>query len=65
MYHILSFGFYNLNEIYLRIKCLNNSDRVGWKRGLRWRGYMYTYGDCSHEIKRRLPPWKESYDQPR
>ena len=22
-------------------------------------------GDSSHEIKRRLPPWKESYDQPR
>ena len=22
-------------------------------------------GDCSHEIKRRLPLWKESYDQPR
>ena len=22
-------------------------------------------GDCSHEIKRRLPPWKETYDQPR
>ena len=22
-------------------------------------------GDCSHEIKRHLPPWKESYDQPR
>ena len=22
-------------------------------------------GDCSHEIKSRLPPWKESYDQPR
>ena len=22
-------------------------------------------GDCSHEIKRRLPPWKESYDQSR
>ena len=22
-------------------------------------------GDCGHEIKRRLPPWKESYDQPR
>ena len=21
-------------------------------------------GDCSHEIKRRLFPWKESYDQP-
>ena len=20
-------------------------------------------GDCSHEIKRRLLPWKESYDQ--
>ena len=22
-------------------------------------------GDYSHEIKRRLTPWKESYDQPR
>ena len=22
-------------------------------------------GDCSHEIKRRLKPWKESCDQPR
>ena len=22
-------------------------------------------GDCSHEIKRHLIPWKESYDQPR
>ena len=22
-------------------------------------------GDCSHEIKRRLLPWQESYDQPR
>ena len=22
-------------------------------------------GDCSHEIKRQLAPWKESYDQPR
>ena len=22
-------------------------------------------GDCSHEIKRRFIPWKESYDQPR
>jgi len=22
-------------------------------------------GDCNHEIKRCLPPWKESYDQPR
>ena len=22
-------------------------------------------GDCSHEIKRHLTPWKESYDQPR
>ena len=21
-------------------------------------------GDCSHEIKKTLPPWKESYDQP-
>ena len=22
-------------------------------------------GDCSHEIKRMLTPWKKSYDQPR
>ena len=22
-------------------------------------------GDCSHEIKNTLAPWKESYDQPR
>jgi len=22
-------------------------------------------GDCSHEIKMHLTPWKESYDQPR
>ena len=22
-------------------------------------------GDCSHEIKRHLFPWKKSYDQPR
>ena len=22
-------------------------------------------GDCSHDIKRHLTPWKESYDQPR
>ena len=22
-------------------------------------------GDCSHEIKRTLTPWKKSYDQPR
>ena len=29
-------------------------------------GYKITAdGDCSHEIKRRLTPWKESYDQPR
>ena len=24
-----------------------------------------TNGDCSHEIKRRFTPWKESDDQPR
>ena len=22
-------------------------------------------GDCRHEIKKKLTPWKESYDQPR
>ena len=24
-----------------------------------------TDGDCSHEIKKMLTPWKETYDQPR
>ena len=24
-----------------------------------------TDGDCSHEIKKTLAPWKKSYDQPR
>ena len=28
-----------------------------------WGGSQITVdGDCSHEIKRHLPPWKESYD---
>ena len=22
-------------------------------------------GDCSHEVRRRLTPWNESYNQPR
>ena len=26
---------------------------------------LTTDGDCSHEIKMRFTPWKESYDQPR
>ena len=26
---------------------------------------MTAYGDCSHEIKKMLVPWKKSYDQPR
>ena len=31
-----------------------------------WGGSRITAdGDCSHEIKRHLTPWKESYDQPR
>ena len=29
-------------------------------------GYKITAdGDCSHEIKKTLNPWKKSYDQPR
>ena len=36
-------------------------------------GFIYLFfgsniiadGDCSHEIKRHLLPWKKSYDQPR
>ena len=27
--------------------------------------HITAVGDCSHEIKRRLTPCKESYDQPR
>ena len=30
-----------------------------------WGSRITADGDCSHEIKRRLTPWKESYDQPR
>ena len=31
-----------------------------------WGGSKITAdGDCSHEIKRCLTPWKKSYDQPR
>ena len=28
-----------------------------------WDSKISAYGDCSHEIKRHLTPWKESYDQ--
>ena len=30
-----------------------------------WGSKIASDGDCSHEIKRRLTPWKKSYDQPR
>ena len=30
-----------------------------------WGSKVTAYGDCSHEIKRCLLPWKKSYDQPR
>ena len=30
-----------------------------------WGSKITAKGDCSHEIKRWLPPWKKSYDQPR
>ena len=29
-----------------------------------WGSKITADGDCSHEIKRPLTPWKESYDQP-
>ena len=36
-----------------------------WKT-LFWGGSKITAdGDCSHEIKKTLAPWKKSYDQPR
>ena len=30
-----------------------------------WGSKITADGDCSHEIKMTLTPWKESYDQPR
>ena len=30
-----------------------------------WGSKITADDDCSHAIKRRLTPWKESYDQPR
>ena len=30
-----------------------------------WGSKIITDGDCSHEIKRKLTPWKESYDHRR
>ena len=30
-----------------------------------WGPKITVDGDCSHEIKKALTPWKESYDQPR
>ena len=30
-----------------------------------WGSKITADGDCSHEIKKSLAPWKKSYDQPR
>ena len=30
-----------------------------------WGSKIAADGDCSHEIKKTLTPWKKSYDQPR
>ena len=30
-----------------------------------WGSKITAGGDCTHEIKKTLTPWKESYDQPR
>ena len=30
-----------------------------------WGSKITADGDCSHEIKKTLTPWKKSYDQPR
>ena len=30
-----------------------------------WGLKITAHGDCSHEIKKTLTPWKGSYDQPR
>ena len=30
-----------------------------------WGSKITADSDCSHEIKKTLTPWKESYDQPR
>ena len=36
-----------------------------WLTFIFWGSKITADGDCSHEIKRRFTPWKESYDQPR
>ena len=30
-----------------------------------WSSKVTADGDCSHEIKKMIAPWKKSYDQPR
>ena len=36
-----------------------------WQILFSWAPKITTDGDYSHEIKRHLTPWKESYDKPR
>ena len=41
-------------------------DGEKWKQTFIFLGSKITVdGDCSHEIKKALAPWKESYDKPR
>ena len=62
---------------WLKAQHSENEDHDIWSHhfmGSRWGNSVRFYflgskitadGDCSHEIKKTLTPWKESYDQPR
>ena len=57
-------------------KIMASGPITSWQIGKPWKKrqtlFIYLFGsqitadgDVSHELKRRLPPWKETYDQPR
>ena len=59
-----------------KTKIMAFSPITSWQIGKPWKKrqtlFIYSFGskitadgDVSHKIKRRLPPWKETYDQPR
>ena len=42
-----------------------DGETVGTVAVIFWGSKITADGDCSHEIKKTLTPWKESYDQPK
>ena len=70
----LSYGFGRIlwwNLIGLEVSLYNDSWEIDGDTGelvsdfIFWGSKITADSDCSHEIKRRFTPWKESYDQPR